>query len=128
MIKRSVMILGAALLAAGVSTSAVAAPQAEIGYTPGALGVAALMQGDYDAAASRLTSLDGATVGDPARLINLGNAYAGMGRITDADAAYRSAIKAMPVDLMLADGSIKSSRAIAREAMSRLPRTTYASR
>lgn len=128
MIKRSVMIIGAALLATGISTSALAAPQTEIGYTPGALGVAALMQGDYDAAASRLSSLEGTTVGDPARLINLGNAYAGMGRTADADKAYRSAVKAMPVDLMLADGSIKSSRAIAREAMSRLRRTTYASR
>lgn len=117
------------LFSAPVSAHAqAAAAPTEIGYGTGSLGVAALMDGQYDRAAARLNSLDGTTAGDPARLINLGHAYAGMGRIKDADAAYRAAIKAMPVDLQMADGSIASSRTVARMALKRLPRTTYAAR
>ncbi|MDX3910971.1 MAG: tetratricopeptide repeat protein [Sphingobium sp.] len=128
MVKRSFVTMGAALLAMGISASASAGTQTEVGYAPGALGVSAILSGNYDAAAERLNSLEGTTKRDPARLINLGNAYAGMGRTADADRAYRKAMKAMPVDLLLADGSVASSRDIAREALSRLPRMTYASR
>lgn len=127
MVKRFVMI-GAALLAMGISASASAGTQTEIGYAPGALGVSAILSGDYDAAAQKLNSLEGTTKRDPARLINLGNAYAGLGRTADADRAYRKALKAMPVDLLLADGSVASSRDVAREARSRLPHISYASR
>jgi len=128
MVKRSLMTIGVALLSLGVSASASAGTQTEIGYAPGALGVSAILSGDYNAAAQRLNSLEGTTKRDPARLINLGNAYAGLGRTADADKAYRKALKAMPVDLLLADGTMASSREIAREALSRLPRTTYALR
>ena len=128
MVKRTCMLIGAAMLSVGMSATASAGTQSEVGYAPGSLGVSAILSGDYSAAAERLNSLEGATKRDPARLINLGNAYAGMGRTYDAERAYRKAMKSMPVDLLLADGSVASSRDIAMEALSRLPRTTYASR
>lgn len=118
----------AALSAPAFATAQTASTPTEIGYGSGSLGVAALVNGQYDMAAARLNSLEGTTAGDPARLINLGNAYAGMGRLKDADTAYRAAIKAMPVDLQMADGSISSSRTVAKMALKRLSRTTYASR
>lgn len=128
MVRRSLTMVGAALLSMAMSGTALAGTQSEVGYAPGSLGVSAILNGDYSAAAAKLNSLEGTTKRDPARLINLGNAYAGMGRTFDADRAYRKALKSMPVDLMLADGSVASSRVIAKEALSRLPRATYASR
>ncbi|AUW57919.1 hypothetical protein C1T17_07185 [Sphingobium sp. SCG-1] len=128
MVRRSFVMIGAALLSVAMSGAASAGTQSEIGYAPGSLGVSAILSGDYSAAAAKLNSLEGTTKRDPARLINLGNAYAGMGRTYDADRAYRKALKSMPVDLLLADGSVASSHIIAKEALSRLPRTTYALR
>ncbi|WP_336963561.1 tetratricopeptide repeat protein [Sphingobium aquiterrae] len=110
---------GAVLLS--FSGAAMAAQQEEVGYKAGALGLSAIVSGDYATAVHQLNAPGGAGAHDPARLINLGNAYAGMGRYGDAHAAYSAAYAAPAIDLTLADGSVKSSRMIAREAMRRLP-------
>ena len=121
------MLAGAALLASIPGMAQAGEKAAEVGYKPGALGVSAILDGDYATAAARLASMDGTTAGDPARLINLGNAYKGLGRYQDAARAYRAAMKAMPVDLMTADGNVVPSRTIARQGLDRLPRS-FASR
>src|SRR3546814_14508827 len=67
----------------------------------------------------RLSLIAPDAANDPARLINLGNAYAGLGRMNDAREAYKSARYAPEGMLVLADGSEASSRDIARKAMRR---------
>jgi Flp pilus assembly protein TadD len=109
------------------SGAAIASQSTEVGYKAGSLGVSAIVAGDYETAARQLTAADGARATDPARLINLGNAYAGMGRYGDARAAYVAAYQAPAIDMMLADGSVKSSRMIAHEGLRRL-RANYAAR
>lgn len=91
-----------------------------VGVPDGGLAANALSARNYQKAATQLQAAwpDGAN--DPARLINLGNAYAGLGRMTDARAAYRSARFAPDILLVMADGSEGSSRDVARRAISRL--------
>ncbi|WP_375285032.1 tetratricopeptide repeat protein [Sphingobium yanoikuyae] len=98
-----------------------------LGVPDGNLAAKALMSGQFAAALDRLEPMwpDGAN--DPARLINLGNAYAGAGRMMQAREAYRSARFAPEMTLVLANGNEESSRAVARRAMSRLS-PSYASR
>jgi Flp pilus assembly protein TadD len=113
--------LAVGLLALGsLALPALAETPEEIGYKQGSLGVSSILAGDYAAAAERLNSMDGVNATDPARLLNLGAAYAGLGRYADARAAYEKAFWAKPVDMMLANGSVRSSRALAREGMKRL--------
>jgi len=58
---------------------------------------------------------------DPSRLINLGTAYARLGRTEEAGAMYRAAL-ASPIryDVELADGQYMDSRWAARTALARL--------
>ncbi|MDF0541525.1 tetratricopeptide repeat protein [Sphingobium sp. H39-3-25] len=125
--KNKIMMLVAGTALALSSGAAIAGQPKEVGYKTGSLGVSAIVAGDYATAAQQLTAEDGARATDPARLINLGNAYAGMGRYGDAHAAYAAAYQAPAIDMMLADGSVKSSRMIAQEGMRRL-RSNYAAR
>lgn len=82
---------------------------------------AALMDGDYTGAEARIAALGLTDRNDPAMLINLGNAYAGMGRRADAQLAYRAALDAdAEMDLDMADGSVRSSREVARDALHQL--------
>lgn len=118
-IARSGLTVG--LLALGsLALPALAETPTEVGYKQGALGVSSILAGNYSAAADRLNSMDGVTATDPARLLNLGAAYAGMGRYADARAAYEKAFWAKPIDMMMADGSVRSSRTVAREGIKRL--------
>ncbi|MCB2013817.1 MAG: tetratricopeptide repeat protein [Sphingobium sp.] len=77
----------------------------------------ALLAGDYVAAESRIAELRLTNNDDAAMLINLGSAYAGMGRRADAQLAFKAALNAPEQDLETADGSIRSSRAIAAEGL-----------
>lgn len=121
-------IIGLAL-AATAPGSALAAPEEVlvVGVPDGGLAANALMARDFQKAAKKLEAPwpDGAN--DPARLINLGNAYAGMGRMVDARGAYNAARFAPDTLLVLANGSEESSRSIARRALGKL-QTTYAMR
>ncbi|BAV64172.1 hypothetical protein [Sphingobium cloacae] len=121
-------VIGLAL-AATAPGIALAAPDEVlvVGVPDGGLAANALMSGDFGKAANKLKSPvpDGAN--DPARLINLGNAYAGLGRMADARDAYKAARFAPETLLVLANGKEESSRDIARRAMGKLA-TNYAMR
>ena len=98
-----------------------------VGVPDGGLAARDLTAGDYAKAAKRLKAVWPDSANDPARLINLGNAYAGMGRMVDARSAYKSARFSPEMTLVMADGSEQSSRDVARRAMNRLT-PVYASR
>ncbi|MGE4324043.1 MAG: tetratricopeptide repeat protein [Sphingobium sp.] len=93
----------------------------------GLLAAGALMQGDYAQAMRQLRAVPPRAMEDSARLINLGNAYAGLGRVADARVAYHAAERAPEMELALADGTEGSSREVARRALARLPQA-YAMR
>ena len=122
------LIMGVAL-ACGVPGAAFAQSEelVVVGVTDGTLAAAPLMAHDYARAARRLAAARPDAANDPARLINLGNAYAGMGRMADAREAYRSARFAPDSLLVLANGREASSRDVARLALSRLEKS-YAMR
>lgn len=121
-------IIGLAL-ACGVPGVAFAAPDevVVVGVPDGGLAATSLMAKDYDKAARRLAAPRPDAANDPARLINLGNAYAGLGRMADAREAYRSARFAPETLLVLANGEEGSSRDVARRALGRLE-ASYAMR
>ena len=98
-----------------------------VGVPDGGLAAASLMSRDYESAARRLSAPRPDEANDPARLINLGNAYLGLGRMAEAHKAYRSARFAPDMTLILANGQESSSRDIARVALGRLE-TSYAMR
>ena len=120
-VKSVVAIMGLAL-AASTPALAQSAPDSLVvlGVPDGNLAAKALASGQFEAAIDRLEPMWPYGANDPARLINLGNAYAGAGRIDQAREAYRSARFAPEMVLVLANGQEDSSRAVARRAMDRL--------
>ncbi|MCK0531108.1 tetratricopeptide repeat protein [Sphingobium agri] len=125
---RMAAIVGLAL-AASMSNAAAAASDevVVVGVPDGRLAAPALIARDYEKAARRLAPMWPEGANDPARLINLGNAYAGLGRMKDAREAYRSARFAPESTLLLANGEAASSRDVARRALGRLE-ASYAMR
>ncbi len=105
-----------------ISAPAVAAEaQGEIGYANGALGYDALVAGDNHTALQQLEAADGVHENDPARLINLGQAYARTGRSGDAARMFMAAMNSnRSFDVLLADGSVMNSRKAAEAALNRL--------
>lgn len=104
----------------GISACFIAAPAlAKPGDSDLRPVAAALMTGNYVEAEARIAA-GGMSRDDPAMLINLGNAYAGMGRRADAQLAYRAALGMPDEDLDLADGTVRSSHEIAASAMRHL--------
>ncbi|NYF30879.1 MULTISPECIES: hypothetical protein [Sphingopyxis] len=105
--------------AAAQSIVVVTAPQADSDVLPVAF--AELKAGENEAAVDKLTGETTLDARDPSRLINLGTAYARLGRTTDAAAAYDAAI-ASPIryDLELASGRYMDSRWAARTALANL--------
>ena len=97
----------------------VTAPQADSMLLPVAF--AELKAGENEAAVEKLTGETTLDARDPSRLINLGTAYARLGRTADAAAAYDAAI-ASPIryDLELASGRYMDSRWAARTARTNL--------
>lgn len=92
----------------------------EIGYSEGALGLAAIERGDWATAERQLTEARLARADDPARLINLGRVYAATGRVPQALAAWHAALASRRQhDVVLGDGSVASTDAIARAAIAR---------
>ena len=126
---RKVALFAGVALACGVPGAALAQPEelVVVGVPDGGLAATPLMAHDYARAARRLAAPRPDAANDPARLINLGNAYAGMGRMADAREAYRSARFAPDALLVLANEQQASSRDIARLALGRLE-TSYAMR
>lgn len=80
-----------------------------------------LRAGDNRGAITKLTAQTDLDARDPSRLINLGTAYARLGRTDDAATAYEAAISSpIRYDLELADGRYVDSRWAARTALANL--------
>jgi Tfp pilus assembly protein PilF len=80
-----------------------------------------LMRGQPEAAILKIRSNTKLDADEPAALINLGSAYARIGRADEAQACYRSAIASNNrYDLELADGRWMDSRRAARLAVEML--------
>lgn len=122
-------ILMGAVLALAAPMAAWAAPDSlvEVGLPDGRLAAAALESGNFTKAQRNLTVVRPDAANDPARLINLGNAYVGMGRMADARTIYARALYAPDAMLTLANGTEESSRSIARRALGRVE-SSYAMR
>lgn len=105
--------------AAAQSIVVVTAPQADSMQLPVAF--AELKAGENQAAVAKLTGDSGVDARDPSRLINLGTAYARLGRTAEARAAFEAAA-ASPIryDLELASGDYMDSRWAARTALAQL--------
>lgn len=100
----------------------------EIGYSHGSLGYDALVAGDNERAIAQILAEARIDRNDPARMINLGQAYARTGRTGEAAELFKAVIKSRDeVDLILADGSVMSSKDAAAKALSKL-RSRIASR
>lgn len=105
--------------AAAQSIVVVTAPQADSEVLPVAYGE--LKAGENQAAIEKLTGETSLAARDPSRLINLGTAYARLGRTAEAAAAYDNAIGSpIRYDLELADGRYVDSRWAARTALANL--------
>lgn len=105
--------------AAAQSIVVVTAPQADSEVLP--VAYAELKAGENHAAVEKLTGDTGLDARDPSRLINLGTAYARLGRTVEAAAAYDNAIGSpIRYDLELADGRYVDSRWAARAALANL--------
>ena len=97
----------------------VTGPQADAEALP--VAYAELMAGDNRAAVTKLTGETSVDARDPSRLINLGTAYARLGRTDDAAAAYTAALGSpIRYDLELASGRYVDSRWAARTALANL--------
>lgn len=93
----------------------------EVGYANGALGYDALIAGDNKSALELLETSAKVHKNDPARLINLGQAYARAGRPGDAANMFMAALNSnRSFDLLLADGTVMNSRKAAELALSNL--------
>ncbi len=89
----------------------------------------AMASGQNAAAIQHLESAKSLDAHDPSRLINLGTAYARVGRIADARSAYRAAIRTHTrYDLELSNGTMMDSREAARLALRSLTDRQFASR
>ena len=81
----------------------------------------AIFKGEYRQAVAELRQGSVTQVNDPARLINLGTAYARLGDVSRASEAFRRAMYSdARYDLELADGTVIDSRDAARMALANL--------
>lgn len=112
------ILIAGALLAQAAASPATPVVTVEAGADRVDVGYEELRSGRPDAAIEQITGNRMLEHGDPAALINLGTAYARLGRKDDAHAAYAAAILSNErYDLQLADGAWMDSRAAARLAI-----------
>ena len=105
--------------AAAQSIVVVTAQQADSEILP--VAYVELKGGENQAAVDKLTGETTLDARDPSRLINLGTAYARLGRTAEAAAAYDSAIGSpIRYDVELANGRYMDSRWAARTALANL--------
>lgn len=113
------LMLVGALLAGTMVSTAQAEPNAsgEISYPKGSIGYEALMRGDNERAVSQIMTSEQVSKHDPAKLLNLGRAYARMGQTEQAVGYFKAAMQAREgVDLVLADGRVMNSKVAASKA------------
>ncbi len=115
------------LTAAGlvlVAAPAFAQGPAEIGYERGSLGYEALMANDNRLALEQLARDRTVPDADPAKLINMGRAYARLGDYQRAEEAFTAALYCKDeFDLVLADGREMNSRKAAKLALKELQKS-----
>ncbi|MEH6662158.1 MAG: tetratricopeptide repeat protein [Parasphingorhabdus sp.] len=100
------------------ATTATAQTSGEIGYAQGALGYDALVAGNNELALRQLEASEKDHAEDPARLINLGQTYARLGRPDVAARMFTAAIESnRNFDLVLANGQVINSRDAAELAL-----------
>jgi uncharacterized protein HemY len=119
-----ILLLGA-LVAGTISVAAQAKSEAtgEISYPKGSIGYEALMRGDNARAISQIISSEQVSKHDPAKLLNLGRAYARMGMTEQAAGYFKAAMQVREsVELVLADGRVMDSKVAARAAYANLQR------
>jgi pentatricopeptide repeat protein len=107
------------LVLVSLSGVAYAAPtlNGEVAYPQTAIGYDALASGDNERAIRDMLA-GNVSRHDPAFLLNLGQAYARSGRVSEARELFRQAArKREVVDLVLADGRVMSSKLAARQAL-----------
>lgn len=93
----------------------------EIVYPQNSVGYEALMQGDNSRAIAQILASERVSRNDPAKLINLGQAYARTGRVKEAAALFTAAMQIREdFELVLADGRVMSAKEAARQALARL--------
>jgi Flp pilus assembly protein TadD len=110
-------------VAGAISVAAQAQPGAvdEISYPRGSIGYEALMRGDNQRAISQIMASEQVSKHDPAKLLNLGRAYARIGQIERAEGYFKAVMQARDsVDLVLADGRVMNSKVVARVAFANL--------
>lgn len=123
------LLLVSALIAGTMSTAVHAAPSiaGEISYPKESIGYEALMRGDNERAVFQIMANEQVSSSDPAKLLNLGRAYARMGHTDDAAKMFKAVLESRDsVDLVLADGSVMNSKVAARKAYASLLRRVAA--
>ena len=103
-------------LSACASSQMAANSMPETGYTPGALGFAAIMDEDW-AKAERQLVASSAAANDPARLLNLAHVYHKTGRETEARRLYQAVLDQRDRTVELANGDPASCHELARKAL-----------
>jgi hypothetical protein len=119
---KSVLAGAAMLLALPLGTASAAARELVAdGVTVLPVAYDEMRSGRTEAAITKLQADSDLSQRDPSRLINLGSAYARLGRDAEAAAMYRAAL-ASPIryDLELASGEYMDSRWAARAALVQL--------
>ena len=112
---RFVLLAAAALpLAACASMpDAMREARTEVGYPKGALALAAIRDGDWSAAETRLAS----DADDPARLLNLAHVFRRTGRAAEAQYLYTRVLELPEARDLAVGGQPASSHALARQAL-----------
>ena len=119
------LLLVSALIAGTMGTAVHAEPSktGEISYPKESIGYEALMRGDNERAIFHIMANEQVSSGDPAKLLNLGRAYARMGHTDEAAKMFKAVLESREsVDLVLADGSVMNSKVAARKAYASLQR------
>lgn len=112
------ILIAGALLAPVLANAATSVVTVEAGTDRVDVGYEELRNGNPDAAIKQIKGNRTLEYNDPAALINLGTAYARLGRKAEAHSAYAAAILSTErYDLQLADGAWMDSRDAARLAI-----------
>lgn len=100
----------------------------EVVYPAGSIGYEALVRGDNERAITDILKSEKVSRHDPAKLLNLGRAYARTGRTEEAATLFKAALDSREnVELVLADGRVINSKDAAKMAYAGL-QTRMASR
>lgn len=115
------LLTGFAAIALMAPAPALASEETGVGYEP-------LIEGKVAAAINEIEANETLDANDPARLINLGIAYANQGRTEEARALFEQAMNGNDrLALETAEGEWKDSRHLARLALKMLERGDFGS-